>query len=366
MECKTDQTRAYVCMLLVTDACNLNCVYCYENNKSNKSMTLEVAQRAIRNAFEKKGFDYVSIQFMGGEPLLGFPLMKEISEWMWDNEFSKPYELFASTNGTLLNDEMKQWFSKNKDRISLGLSFDGVPMAQDLNRSQSSRQIDFSFFLETWPNMYVKMTVSVDTIQYLYESVVFLEESGFLNIKTDLAYMKGWQTNHLRIWNEELKKLVTYYADEEHKNHCSLLDTKIEAVFAKNVSVKRCGCGEDIVCVDTDGKEYPCQMYAPISMSKQLFNTVKDIDFSDEKNFEIPECQQCILHSCCPACSGCNLKYNGAINKLDSFYCKAFVIQFMRTLDYRYKIANKIADETVRNDTLHDLNEIANVITIKQ
>ena len=329
-------------------------------------MTLEVAQKAIQNAFDKEGFDYVSIQFMGGEPLLAFSLMKEISEWMWKNEFPKPYELFASTNGTLLNNEMKVWFSENKERISLGLSFDGIPLAQDMNRSQSSRQIDFGFFRKTWPNMYVKMTVSVDTIPYLRDSVVFLEESGFQNIKADLAYMRGWQTKHLRIWDEELKKLVTYYAKENHDNHCSLLDTKIEAVFAKNVSVKRCGCGEDIVCVDTDGKEYPCQMYAPISMSKQLFDTVKDIDFSDGKNFEIPECQQCILHSCCPACSGCNLKYNGAINKLDPFYCKAFVIQFMRTLDYKYKIADKIADEKVRNDTLHDLSEIAKVITIKQ
>lgn len=108
MECKTDQTRAYVCMLLVTNACNLNCVYCYESHKSNKYMTLEVAQRAIQNAFEKEGFDYVSVQFMGGEQLLGFSLIKEISEGMWENEFSKPYELFASTNGTLLNDEMKR------------------------------------------------------------------------------------------------------------------------------------------------------------------------------------------------------------------------------------------------------------------
>ena len=366
MECKTDQTRTYVCMLLVTNACNLNCVYCYENHKSNKYMTLEVAQKAIQDAFEKDGFDYISIQFMGGEPLLAFPLIREISEWMWNNEFSKPYELFASTNGTLLDEEMKSWFFKNRDRISLGLSFDGVPMAHDINRSCSSNQIDFGFFRETWPNMYVKMTISTDTIKYVCDSVVFLEKAGFQNIKADLAYMHGWQTSHLRIWDEELKKLVAYYAEEGHENHCSLLDTKIEAVFAQNVSVKRCGCGEDIVCVDTDGEEYPCQMYAPISMSKELYETVKDLDFSDDRNFKIRECQQCILHSCCPACSGCNLKYNGAINKLDSFYCKAFVIQFMRTLDYRYRLAEKITDEGERNDTLHDLNEIASVLTIKQ
>lgn len=92
-------------------------------------MTLEVAQKAIQDAFEKEGFDYVSIQFMGGEALLGFSLIKGISEWVWKNEFSKPYELFASTNGTPLNDNMKRWSSKNKNRISLGLSFDGVPIS---------------------------------------------------------------------------------------------------------------------------------------------------------------------------------------------------------------------------------------------
>ncbi len=43
MECKSEQMRTYVCILLVTNACNLNCLYCYENYKSNKYMTLEVA-----------------------------------------------------------------------------------------------------------------------------------------------------------------------------------------------------------------------------------------------------------------------------------------------------------------------------------
>lgn len=353
-------------MLLVTNACNLNCVYCYESHKSDKTMSLEIAQQAIRKAFEKDGFDYVSIQFMGGEPLLAYPLIKEISEWMWDNEFSKPYELFASTNGTLLNDEMKSWFLLNKERISLGLSFDGTPTAQDMNRSQSSRKIDFDFFKEAWPNMYVKMTISTDTIKSVYDSVVYLEEAGFKNIKADLAYMHGWNSYHLRIWDDELKKLVNYYVMEGHDNHCSLLDTKIEMVFAKDVTVKRCGCGEDIVCVDTDGEEYPCQMYSPISMNEGLYETVKYMDFSDGRNFEVPECKQCVLHSCCPSCSGCNLKYNGSIKKKDAFYCKAFIIQFMRTLDYRFKLAEKIEDESLRRDTLNDLNEIANVLTIKR
>lgn len=363
MECKTDQTKAYVCMLLVTNSCNLNCLYCYETNKSSKKMSFETAKKAIQKAFEIPGFDYVSVQFMGGEPLLEFSLIREISEWMWSNSFSKPYELFASTNGTLLNDEMKSWFYEHRDKISLGISFDGTIAVQNFNRTNSAKNVDLDFFLRTWPQLYVKMTVSTYSIEHLAESVLFLESKGFKNIKTDLAYMRGWNESHLRIWDEQLKKLVSYYA--EHENHCSLLNTKIELVFAENVSTKRCGCGEDIVCVDVDGEEYPCQMYSPISMDESTYSQVKHMDFSNQANFEIPECQGCILHSCCPACSGCNLKYNGSVKTVDPFYCKAFIIQFMRTLEYKFILAEKIEDQQLKEDTLHDLNEIANVLTIK-
>ena len=362
MECKKEETKAYICMLLVTNACNLNCIYCYESHKSNRRMPITIAKNAIKKAFEVPGFDYVSVQFMGGEPLLEFPLIKEISVWMWNNSFSKPYELFASTNGTLLDDNMKSWFYENRDKISLGISFDGTTAIQDFNRTSSSSKIDLDFFLKTWPNLFVKMTVSTYSIGHLADSVLFLESKGFKNIKTDLAYMKGWTDEHLKIWDEQLKELVEYYSN--HENHCSLLDTKIELVFANQVASKRCGCGEDIVCVDVDGKEYPCQMYSPISMDYNIYSRVKDIDFSDHSNFEIVECKNCILHSCCPACNGCNLKYNGSINKVDPFYCKAFIIQFMRTLDYRFKLAERIEDLQMKQDTIHDLNEIANVLTL--
>lgn len=71
-------------------------------------------------------YETVEIQFMGGEPLLEFPLIKECAEWLWSTPITdKQMMLFAPTNGTLLTTEMKEWFAKNKDRIHLGLSFDG-------------------------------------------------------------------------------------------------------------------------------------------------------------------------------------------------------------------------------------------------
>ena len=71
-------------MLMVTHACNLNCAYCYELYKKNAYMKSDLAKELIlREAqFVKESdqFDELEIDFMGGEPFMNFPLIKEIVE----------------------------------------------------------------------------------------------------------------------------------------------------------------------------------------------------------------------------------------------------------------------------------------------
>jgi len=110
-------------LLMLTYACNLNCVYCYEKDKrTGKTMAFKTARKVIQEAFIENATvcEEIEIDFMGGEPLLEFDRIKEISEWMWSQNWSKPYILYATTNGTLLNEEMKKWFSEHKERIVLG------------------------------------------------------------------------------------------------------------------------------------------------------------------------------------------------------------------------------------------------------
>ena len=109
-------------MLLITYKCNLHCSYCYEPKQQNFRMSATKAKQIITEQLSLLGDDYdsVEIQFMGGEPLLEFPLIKEVSEWLWSLPLNKKLMvLFAPTNGTLLNDEMKHWFSVNRERIHL-------------------------------------------------------------------------------------------------------------------------------------------------------------------------------------------------------------------------------------------------------
>ena len=75
-------TRKRTCMLIVTHACNLNCSYCYEAHKQNAYTDVDLAKRIILQeshfVSESKSFEELEIDFMGGEPLMNFPLIKEM------------------------------------------------------------------------------------------------------------------------------------------------------------------------------------------------------------------------------------------------------------------------------------------------
>ena len=115
-------------------------------------MPLDIAKEAVKREFETaEGYEGLVIDFMGGEPLIQFKLMREIAEWIWSNPWPKPHILSTSTNGTLVTEEVKAWFRRNADRLSVGLSLDGTPEMHRTNRGCSFRDIDLDFFRTTWP-----------------------------------------------------------------------------------------------------------------------------------------------------------------------------------------------------------------------
>lgn len=85
-------------------------------------MTVDRAKRIIQEQMSslKDDYDSVEIQFMGGEPLLEFSLIKDVSEWLWASPYAnKVMVLFAPTNGTLLTSEMKNGLQNTKIRFIL-------------------------------------------------------------------------------------------------------------------------------------------------------------------------------------------------------------------------------------------------------
>lgn len=72
------RSRTHRYTLYLTLRCNLSCDYCYIS-KNPARISLTTAQRAVGLIFQHApSIDNIEIGFFGGEPLLEFPLLRDI------------------------------------------------------------------------------------------------------------------------------------------------------------------------------------------------------------------------------------------------------------------------------------------------
>ena len=311
-------------MLTLTEACNLACRYCYESNRFNRKMPLSVAQDAIARHFrESQSFDEMEISFHGGEPLLEFEMLRRICEWLWEREWQKPYICYATTNGTLVHGAVQDWAAQHRAEFYLGLSLDGTPWMHNLNRSDSYERIDIAFFRRTWPDQPAKMTISDATLPRLAEGVRHLHESGILfhcNFAHGIDWLKGGAVTTL---TAQIQKLMVYYLAHPEITPCALMMMKLDVIGARcrragarnelsgeDGLPKWCGVGTDMVAVDVDGREYPCQTLLPNTMGR-LADQYRCFNFSDRSSLQDERCKGCVLLPICPTCYGSNILANG-------------------------------------------------------
>lgn len=336
-------------MLLVTYRCNLRCTYCYEPKQASFGMDADMAKRYIQRQVERLGDEYAAfeVQFMGGEPLLAFPLIMEVAEWLWSQHFDKTLKvLFAPTNGTLLTDGMKQWLTANRHRFCLGLSFDGDAIMQDANRSQSHDRVDIAYFAATWPWQSVKMTVSPQTVCRLSEGVRYLSAHGFACIVADLAMGSGvaWSRQSLAVFKQQLDTLADYYVEHPQEPRVSMLGIDLAGLYNGGNSEKCCSCGEQLVCIDCDGSEYACHLFSPVACDRQKARAGRDIAFADHSRFVSAACRRCRLVRLCNRCAGMNYICNGDVAEPLAFHCAAFKVMFFANCRMQYLLAQKSGD----------------------
>lgn len=327
--------------LILTYRCNLNCTYCYIPVKSARIMPLKVAQEAISSVFEtSQDYNRVEIQLLGAEPLTAFARLKEISEWVWSQSRPKPYILFATTNGTLLDEERKEWFRQNRQRFVLGLSYDGTDEAQDINRADSSALIDKRFFLDTWPQQPVKMTISQNSVKSLAKGVIRLTELGF-KINANVAYeSEPWTMESIAEYSVQLTELVDYYVQNPQAPRVSILRQNLPALMQNSgmEQHKYCGADRAFDVIDVDGQRYPCHFLSPLVLIGARLKQLRNENFSDEANFIDSRCQTCMLRNVCPTCAGSNYALTGSLRNRDLTHCRIFATDVVLNARLQYEL----------------------------
>lgn len=315
--------------LCVTHSCNLSCVYCYQKNKNNEHMTFETAKRCVDDIFKNipDGTELIEISFIGGEPLLEMKLLKDVYEYTMHQYPDERLTFFATTNGTVLSEEDKVWFRNHKEHFVLGLSLDGTPQTHNVNRSNSFDKIDIPFFVNTWPNQGVKMTISKNTINNLANDIIFIHEQGFLSIN-GVNFAEGdfdWGNDEeLKVFSQQLRKLLDYYTENFDLSLDQMFGKHIEFCASKNSKRdKTCGIGTRTIFYDVDGTKYPCSFVTPLTFSETELAEIRKVDFSQSDNFIDEDClKNCYIFPVCGSCSGSNYLVNHSFKQRIRTRCK--------------------------------------------
>ena len=340
------ENKAKHLMLILTHDCNLNCKYCYETKESGRVIPFNVAIDKINKEDNlQDGYGSFIIEFFGGEPLLEFDLITRIYDWTMKHVKHKNVQFFLTTNGTLLNDRMKNWFTARRENFILCLSLDGGRVTQEYNRPGSFDLIapHFSFFRENWPHQSVKMTISPYSLSRVAKDIIFIHSMGFVP-DSGFAYDRSWERvknwpELLNAYEDNLHKLIDFYINNPALEKTRILNYRLVNI-GKPMEHRWCGTGKAITAVDTNGKEYPCQMFTPFVLGRELDEIEKSnlinklLSF---KSYSNSPCKNCPFSSICPTCAGIGLLWYNDINHHVTTYCELNKLSIKATAVLRLK-----------------------------
>ena len=348
--------------------CNLHCIYCYESWRSPAVMNILLLKENLTNILSTKTVLGTIIDFHGGEPFMVFNKIKELCEWTWANNFEENYLFHTTTNGTILNEEIKDWLNTNKERFVVKLSLDGNKLAHDINRCNSFENIDINYFVSKWPDEGVKMTVSPKTLHLMADSVIFLHQTGFTSIQTDLADVNSWDSNvQQSIFAREMDILTSFYLNNHGTKWCSLYDIPYHKLFddSCNKYIRTCVNGAKIA-IDVLGHIYPCHIFFPSVTKCSKTDAFKNHDFSDESTFVAKECMNCPIKALCLTCYGTNHIIRGNMNKRDSNLCEMEKTRIAKASAFHYqRIINSHINSAEDYKTMLALKKILHFINAK-
>ena len=135
-------------VLHITRECNMDCVYCYERDKTS-TYTFEELKVLLDNIVKYN--KHFTLEYLGGEPCLRIDLIKQVYEYLEAIPGVKVEGYTITTNGTVISEELIELL-KNNPKIRWAASMDG-------NRFMNSLRV-----MKTGENSYDKVVSNFKTL----------------------------------------------------------------------------------------------------------------------------------------------------------------------------------------------------------
>lgn len=342
----------------VTEACNLQCTYCYQIHKTPKVMSWEVAKAGVdllfnmwikndENAFINRNTEFIILDFIGGEPLLQVGLMDKICTYFIDQAleinplWAETFMISFATNGTLYFEPKVQDFIKKwNHRLSLSVSIDGPKEMHDACRVFPDGRGSFDlakaaqdhYNLTHYASLGTKATISWENMPFLDTTIQYYIDQGYKHINANTIYEEDWTPEQAQFYYIQLKKIADILLAHNGEVEISLFQDNF---FRPRTDMKQTWCGgyDSMLAFDPDGNAFPCIRYMESSLGGQMPPVIiGDVWNGLWKTPEQKRCHDCLAcvtwttqndEEClnCPIAQGCadcaaeSYQHMGGFNK---------------------------------------------------
>lgn len=298
--------------IALSEQCNLNCTYCNVDKLSKKKISAELFLEAFWKKKAELPNELFQIDFYGGEPLLQWPIVKDVIEATKDE---KNVQYFMPTNGLLLNEERVAYL--NQHEVLVSLSFDGL--WQDANRKQHDGKETLSHYIAK--KTLFKKIKKKECHSMIYKGNYNLLENhlfilDMLELNPDLTLIRDvgvWDDEGSHQFNQAFTEMVNWYIQnvdsvEMPKLIKSYLGHIVLYASKKHV-VDYCGASETHFSF-TENKLIPCNRFKDQAMINKIpeFRQMKACESCEVRNF------------CKKGCLFENIKNEGPILEICNMY----------------------------------------------
>jgi len=277
--------------LHITNACNLECPYCYIQ-KSGARMSFETGLRAVDAIFataRRHGFTAIKLKYAGGEAAMHYRLVQQIHSYAVERALEQGLELegVVLSNGTVLPVPFVEWMSTMG--IHLVLSVDGVGAIHDSQRPwKGGGTGSFALLERNLIERLLPRGIRLNlTITITSRNVGSVSEVVRWALHHELLFTLNFYREHSRsaihrdLHYEEQQIIVgmlaAYAAIEQDLPTYPFLDGLLDHVQAQ-AHGHTCGAGRNYIVITHDGQVAQCQMELqharPFGRGDDLLNIV--------------------------------------------------------------------------------------------
>lgn len=371
-------------IFVVTNACNLQCVYCQAQSSKNQQrgmMSVETGRKAIDIALQSPA-GAMTFEFQGGEPLANFETIRAMIEYSEERKGTRQVEYTIVSNLALLTDEILDFFIDH--HVSVSTSLDGPQVLHDRNRHQVDGGGSYRFIMDGMRRMRDRgiipgaiQTTTRESLKYPREIVREYDRFGlrgvFLRPLSPLGFAKAeWE----RIGYSPEEFLAFYRAAFDEalqinregrcfpEQHSTYFLRKMLCGEAANYMELRSPCGASIgqLAYYYDGNIYTCDEARMVAEAGDDAFCLGHVDTADYKTLvsskrsratcaasvleAIPGCSDCVYQPYCGVCPVVNYAQDKDpfAKAAHNYRCRIYE----GMLDYLFKLVEQNDEDTMR------------------